>query len=161
MAADLWWRKGKIGGCFKNSTSAVLKQCQNEVTFQRKCSGIVLKFSLNSLKVKNAFLWIYKIANPLKNVPKILMWRKNRSLKTNSILTLMENNRSTFLKQPLILPFLCHKSATMCQIDSNKVSNSELKLDLCNRVENEMIESTAPLQQPHKQGTICLGQPVS
>ena len=26
-----------------------------------------------------------------------------------------------FLKQPLILPFLCHKPATACQIDSKKV----------------------------------------
>ena len=45
------------------------------------------------------------------------------------------------LKQPLILPFLRHKSATTCQIDSNKVSNSKLKLDLC---KSEIIESTAP-----------------
>ena len=46
------------------------------------------------------------------------------------------------LKQPLILPFLCHKSASACQIDSNKVSNSKLKID----VKAEIIESTAPLQ---------------
>ena len=51
-----------------------------------------------------------------------------------------------FLKQPLILPFLCHKSATTCQIDSNKVSNSKLKLDLCNCVKIEIIEPTAPTQ---------------
>ena len=31
------------------------------------------------------------------------------------------------LKQPLILPFLYHKSATTGQIDSYKVSNSKLK----------------------------------
>ena len=35
-----------------------------------------------------------------------------------------------FLKQPVILPFLCHESATTGQSDSNKVSNSKLKLDL-------------------------------
>ena len=37
-----------------------------------------------------------------------------------------------FLKQPLILPFLCHKLATTCQIDSSKVSNSKLKPDQYN-----------------------------
>ena len=35
-----------------------------------------------------------------------------------------------FLKQPLIVPFLCHKLATACQIDSNKISNSKWKLNL-------------------------------
>ena len=65
-----------------------------------------------------------------------------------------------FLKQPLILPFLCHKSATTCQIDSYKVSNSKLKPDLCNCVKAEMIEFTAPPKQPHKQGASFLGHPV-
>ena len=51
-----------------------------------------------------------------------------------------------FLMQPLILPFLCHKSATTFQIDSNKVSNSKLKPDLCNCVKIEIIDSTAPPQ---------------
>ena len=61
-----------------------------------------------------------------------------------------------FLKQPLILLFLCHKSATTCQIDSNKVSSSKLRPDLCSCVKTEMIESTTPPQQPHKRGTIFL-----
>ena len=51
-----------------------------------------------------------------------------------------------FLKQPQILPFLCHKSATTCQIDPKKVSNSKLKLDLCICQETEMIESKAAPQ---------------
>ena len=51
-----------------------------------------------------------------------------------------------FLKQALILPFLSHKSAATCQIYSNKVSNSKLKLDLCNYVKTEISESTAPPQ---------------
>ena len=51
------------------------------------------------------------------------------------------------LKQPLILPFLCHKSATTCQIDPNKVSNSKLKPELCKYVKTEMIDSRAPPQQ--------------
>ena len=55
-----------------------------------------------------------------------------------------------FLKQPLILPFLCHKSTTTCQVDSYKVSHPKLKPDLCNCVKEKMIESTARLQQPHK-----------
>ena len=51
-----------------------------------------------------------------------------------------------FLKQPLILPFLGHKSATTCQIDSSKVSNSKLKPAPSNYVKTEMIESTSPPQ---------------
>ena len=58
-----------------------------------------------------------------------------------------------FLKQSLILPFLCHKSATTCQTDSNKVSNSKLKPEQCNCVKTEIIKYTAPPQQPHKRGT--------
>ena len=55
-----------------------------------------------------------------------------------------------FLKQPLVSFFLYHKSATTCQIDSYKVSNSKLKSDLCNYVEIEVIDFIAPPQQPHK-----------
>ena len=55
-----------------------------------------------------------------------------------------------FLKQrkqpPIILPFLGHKSATMCQIDSNKVPNSKLKPDLCNYGKSEITDSTSPPQ---------------
>ena len=53
-----------------------------------------------------------------------------------------------------MLPFLYHKSATTCQNDSNKVSNSKLKSDLCNCVAIEIIEPTASPQQQHKRGTI-------
>ena len=58
-----------------------------------------------------------------------------------------------FLRQLLILPVLCHKSATTFQIDSCKVSNSMLMPDLSSCIKSEMIESAAPSQQPHKQGT--------
>ena len=51
-----------------------------------------------------------------------------------------------FLKQPLILPFLCHKSATAYQIDSKKASNSKLKLDLCNCIKTEITVYAAPPQ---------------
>ena len=51
-----------------------------------------------------------------------------------------------FLKQSLILPSVCHKSVTNCQIGSNNVSNSKLKPDLCNCVKSEMIEAIAPPQ---------------
>ena len=64
-----------------------------------------------------------------------------------------------FLKQPFILPVLCHKSATICQIDSYKVSNSKLKPDLCNCVKTEIIESTVPPRQPHKRGAIFFATP--
>ena len=48
--ADLWRRKGNITGRSKNITSTALWQCQNKVNFQRKGSGIVLKFLLHFLK---------------------------------------------------------------------------------------------------------------
>ena len=57
-----------------------------------------------------------------------------------------------FLRQPLIFPFLCHKSATICQTDSYMVSNPKWEADLCNCVESEKIESIAPQQQQHKRG---------
>ena len=49
-------------------------------------------------------------------------------------------------KQPLILPFLFHKSATPGQIDSSKVSNSKLKPGLSKCVKFEITEPTAPPQ---------------
>ena len=61
------------------------------------------------------------------------------------------------LKQPLNLPFLCHKSATACQIDSNKVSNSKLKPDLHNWAKTEISESVAPPHQQNKWDTNFLG----
>ena len=65
-----------------------------------------------------------------------------------------------FLKQPLVLPFYCYKSASTHQIDSNKVSNSKLKPGLCNCVKTGITELMAPPQQPHKRVTIILGHPV-
>ena len=59
-------------------------------------------------------------------------------------------------KQPLILPFLCHLSATTCQINSFDVSNSKLKPGLCSGAKTEINESTAPPQQQHKWGTLCI-----
>ena len=52
-----------------------------------------------------------------------------------------------FLKQPLILPFIRHKSETNCQNDSNTVSNSKLKPDLCNCVKIEIIDLLAIQQR--------------
>ena len=63
-------------------------------------------------------------------------------------------------KQPFMLPFPCHKSATTCQIDSNKVSNYKLNPDLCNCVKTEIIDSKAPPQYPQKRGTTFLGHLV-
>ena len=65
---------------------------------------------------------------------------KKRSTKIATIITI----EVLFLKEPLILPFLYHKSATTCQICSYKVSNSEP--DLCNCVKTEIIESTGSSQ---------------
>ena len=50
VAANLWQRIGKISGRFKNSTFIVVQQCQNKVSFQRKGTIIVSKFSLHLLK---------------------------------------------------------------------------------------------------------------
>ena len=46
VVADFWQRKGKVSGYFKYCTSIVLQKCPNELSFQRKGSGIVLRFSL-------------------------------------------------------------------------------------------------------------------
>ena len=52
---DLWLliyggEKAK-SGCFKDSTSFVLQQCQNHGIFHRNVSGVVLAFSLNFQRV--------------------------------------------------------------------------------------------------------------
>ena len=47
-----------------------------------------------------------------------------------------------FLKQPLVLPLLCNKSATTFQVDSYKVSDTELKPDLYSCAKTEVMEST-------------------
>ena len=65
-----------------------------------------------------------------------------------------------FLKQPLILSFICHKSATTRQNDSNKVSNLQLKSDLCNCVKTVTMKDTTPSQQPYKRSTAILGHPM-
>ena len=43
------------------------------------------------------------------------------------VIWLSANLKSSVLRQPLILTFLPHKSATNCQIYSNLVTNSKLK----------------------------------
>ena len=75
-------------------------------------------------------------------------------------MTLLENNRSAVLEATTYFAFLSHKSATMCQINLNKVSNSKLRPNLCNYVKTKVIEFTAPAQQPHKRGTMFFGHPV-
>ena len=39
-----------------------------------------------------------------------------------------------FLKQPLVLPFMCHKTAITAQNDSNEVLNFKLKPTPCSDV---------------------------
>ena len=60
-----------------------------------------------------------------------------------------------------MLPFLYHKLAITCQIDSYKVSNSTLRPDLCNHVKIEVTESIAPPEQPHKRGSNFLATPCT
>ena len=46
--------KATLRACFKNSPSIALQGRLNEVNFQRKGSGITLKFSLHFLKSESA-----------------------------------------------------------------------------------------------------------
>ena len=59
-----------------------------------------------------------------------------------------------FFEATISFAFLHHKSATTCQIDSYKFSNSKMKPGLCNCVKTEIKESTAHPKQKHKRGTI-------
>ena len=73
MVADLLQRKGTIRGCFKNTTAVVLQQCQNQVSFQRNGSGLILKFLLTILKGGQCFLFMREHFLSFKNVVKILI----------------------------------------------------------------------------------------
>ena len=68
--------------------------------------------------------------NPFKDV--------KYSLRTLSFENLLDFDFARYergiLKQPLILHFLSHKSATTRQIDLNEISDSKLKPDQCNCV---------------------------
>ena len=69
----------KISGCFKNSTAIALQgqQCQNKVSFQRKDSGIALKFSLHILEGRKYSLMNRHFANSSKDLTQISMWGLN------------------------------------------------------------------------------------
>ena len=138
MVADLSQRKGKISGCFKNSTSVVLQQCQ----------------------VGNAHLSI-KILLTLKELSKHFNTTPEPFLWNLFHFELLQNNRSAVFETTIRirLSFVCHKSATTLQIDSYKVLNSKLRTDLCNCVKTEVIKSTAAPQQPNKRGTIFFETP--
>ena len=69
MVADTWWRKRKVIRCFKNSTSIVLQQSQNKVSFQTKDPGIALKSLLNEgincvVYLKSTFQYTTLIKQP-------------------------------------------------------------------------------------------------
>ena len=95
MVADLQQRKDKVSGCFKNDTSVVLHQCQNQVNFQIKGSSInrvkIFAKSFEGLAVlsihKRAFYF-------LKKVVKIQCDARTLSLKIYFILALLADNRS-------------------------------------------------------------------
>ena len=118
----------------------------NKVTFQRKASGVVSKFLLIILKGWKCFLYIREHFLSFKNAVRLFIRSQSPSFENYFILNNWRTVEVLFLKQPLILPFLCHNSATTCQIDSYKVSNSKLKADLCSSVKIKTIESTAPPQ---------------
>ena len=54
----IYGREKATSGCFKNSTSIALQQCQNQVRFQRNGSGVVLNFLLIILKSRQCFVFI-------------------------------------------------------------------------------------------------------
>ena len=65
--------KGKIRGSFKNSSSVVLQQCQNQASFQRSGSGVVTKRLLNLLKGKQYCPSIREHFLPFKNTVKMFI----------------------------------------------------------------------------------------
>ena len=70
--------KGKISGCFKNSISVVLQQCQNKISLRRKGSDTVSKCSLYLFKSKKCSLMNRKHCQSFKIViAKILIRRQN------------------------------------------------------------------------------------
>ena len=95
--------------------------------------------------------------SPFEIKDKIKYNARNLSLKIDLTLTLLENNRSVIFEATIILPFLSNELATISQIDSNTVSNSNLKPDLCNCVKIEIAEATSPPQWSHKRSKILLG----
>ena len=112
MVADLWQRKSKIRGCLKNSTSIVLQECRNKVSFQRKSSSVVLKYFLNLSKGKQCCLFIGEHFPPFEKCSENINTMPEHFLrKFNLFLTLLENNLSAVMGQPLILPFLLQVEA--------------------------------------------------
>ena len=72
MVADLWQRKVKICGCFKNSTSIVLQQCQKIMNSMKGLSHPKKDFT-SFLKGKKLFPFIREHFLSFKNVVKILI----------------------------------------------------------------------------------------
>ena len=70
-------------------------------------------------------LFIYEItaSTLLRTLRKLANDPGTLSSTNYSILTLLEKSRSVFVKKPVTLLFLHHKSANICQIDTSKVSN--------------------------------------
>ena len=138
--------KGKISGC-SPAMSKESKLSKKGFWYRIKIF-LELNFSKGSMNSKHC--------KPFKRFSKKIDTIPNRSFFRDCCRTI----EMLFLKQSLIAPFLCHKSATKCQTDSNEVSNSKSKPDLCNYVKTNKVESTAPPQQPHKRSRMFLGDPV-
>ena len=89
---------------------------------KRNCCSVVLKYFARSFK-GFAMFSIHKRAcgQSFRTMPGSFLWK----------LTLFwhcwRTTKALFLKQPLMFPFLCHKPATTCWIDSNKVSYSKFE----------------------------------
>ena len=110
----------------QDSSSIALQQFQNKMNFQRKGFNIALRFLPNIIKAQQCCLFIKEHFLPLRRCSESF-WHHCRTIEVRS------------LKQPLILLFLFHKSATTCQIYLCKVSNPTLKLDICNCVKTEVF----------------------
>ena len=90
----------------------------------------------------------------LKNLVKLLIRYQNTFFENLFILTLLVNNRSAVLEANTNFPFFSAINQQPRVRMTKQVSNSKLKLDLCNCVKTEIIESTAPPQSPHKRRAV-------
>ena len=108
-------------------------------------------------RIQWCFLHWNNVSNPLKHIERMLNATlepyRTPSFKIHLIFYLVQEQK-VFLKQSCILPFSCYKSATACQIDSNKVSNSKSVPMLFNCIDNGTIAITTPPQQSHKRSTM-------
>ena len=126
-----------------------------------KSSKLSKKWFQRRIKIfAKSFKWVSSVVHskdstfcPLGGLVKILIQSQNPFFE-NLLYFDCWRSEVLFWKQPLVIPFPSHKSATTSHTNSNRVSNSKLKHGIWNCVKTEMIKYTVPPQEPHKQSTI-------